>query len=84
MARKTKYVRVTVDLILHFEEEGTSLPAGLGEIVPGLCAAVAERIERASTPKPIGWSDGHVRQSLYFPSEKTKKALGSRFKKKAA
>ena len=73
MRRKTRYVRVTVDLILHMPEESDTLPRGLSSVLDGTCNAVTKYMNRhfhqVKAPKADGFSDGHVKYSLYFPKK---------------
>jgi hypothetical protein len=70
MAKKTKYVRVKVDLILHLEEETETLPSELSNIVAGTCSAVVLHMRKEVGLKTAGFSDGHVEYRLYHPRKR--------------
>ena len=71
MVKKSRFVRVTVDLILHMPEESERLPAGLEDVVEGTCKAVADHMNRhfeaRGVPRAQGFSDGRVRYAVFQP-----------------
>ncbi len=71
MVKRSRYVRVTVDLILHMPEEGETLPAGLEDVVQGTCEVVTAHMnhhfEARGVPGAVGFSDGRVRYAVYVP-----------------
>jgi hypothetical protein len=58
---------VKVDLILHLEEEGVTLPRELNGIVAGTCSAIVFHMRKHAGLNVEGFSDGHVEYSLYHP-----------------
>ena len=73
---KSKYVRVKIEMILHLPEEVSGIDVdGAGEAgakVPaaGMCQELLKFFQKKmpKAQRPVGFSDGHYRYSLYRPS----------------